>query len=145
MLKHAAATALVGVAFAGLVSAQAGKPAAKPGTKSVTHELTVTADQVYTGTMVMAVEKGKVTGDMLITTPTAITGKVAGTAKGGVLTLDFPYQMTEQKCEGTVKMSITMPPKPGPAKGTMEAEGCGRPADQKLTGTVELKPVAAKK
>jgi hypothetical protein len=144
MLKHAAATALVGVALAGMVSAQDGKPAAKPGTKNVTHELIVTADQVYTGTVSMKVEKGKVMGDMEITSPTQITGKLAGTAKGGVLTLDFPYHMTEQNCEGNVKMSITMP-KAGPAKGTMEAEGCGRPSDQKLTGTVELKPVAAAK
>lgn len=143
MLKHAAATALVGVALAGIVSAQ-DKPAATPGTKGVTHELIVTADQVYTGTVSMVVAKGKVTGDMLITAPTQITGKLAGTAKGGVLTLDFPYHMTERNCEGNVKMSITMPPKAGPAKGTMEAEGCGRPADQKLTGTVELKPVAKK-
>ena len=74
-----------------------------------------------------------------------ITGKVAGTSKGGVLDLEFPYLMTERNCEGTVKMNIKMPQKPGRAAGTMEAVGCGRDPSQKLTGTVELVPSAPAK
>jgi hypothetical protein len=42
-------------------------------------------------------------------------------------------------------MNITLPQKPGLAAGTMEAVGCGREETNKLTGTVELKPVPVKK
>lgn len=114
----------------------------KPATKAVAHDLTVkTADgAVYTGTMEMAVEKGKVTGKLHITTPTVITGTVAGTAEKGLMKLEFPYLMAERNCEGSVKIDLTVPAKPGPSKGTMEAVGCGRDASQKLTGSVELVP-----
>ena len=121
------------------VSAQTKKPA---GTKGVLYDVTVTADQVYTGTMEMTIAGGKVAGTMTLTSPTNITGKVAGTSKAGVLSLDFPYRMTERNCEGNVKMTIKMPPKPGPASGTMEAGECGGNPDNKTTGTVALKPAA---
>jgi hypothetical protein len=77
--------------------------------------------------------------------PTEITGTVAGTAKGRVLALDFPYRMVERQCDGNVKMTIELPARPGPATGTMEATGCGRDLAQPLPGTVELVPAAAKK
>jgi hypothetical protein len=118
--------------------------------KTAVHDITVKADAVYTGKMELAVDKGKVTGDMLLTTPTEIKGKVTGTSKAGVLALDFPYTITERGCSGTVKMNIKLPAKPGPAQGTMEATGCGD-ASQGVTGTVELsaplpaKPPATKK
>ena len=131
------ATMVVCAAVAATGSAQTKKPA---GAKPVTYDVTIKADAVYTGTMEMAIDRGKVTGDMRLTSPTEITGKVAGTAKSGVLTLAFPYYMTERKCEGNVKMNITMPAKPGPASGTMEAAGCGRDPANVLPGTVELKP-----
>ena len=95
--------------------------------------------------MDLTIASGVVTGSMVLKSPTEITGKVAGTSKAGVLALEFPYQMTERKCEGTVKMNIALPPKPGPASGTMEAVGCGRDETRKLTGKVDLKPVAAAK
>lgn len=137
----AAVMALTGAAVAGAQPAQAKK---EGGTKGVTYDITATADTVYTGTVELTIDRGKVTGDMLITVPTEITGKVAGTSKDGVLLLDFPYYMKENQCEGNVKMKITMPAKPGPAKGTMEAVGCGQDPNQPLGGTVELKPAAAK-
>jgi hypothetical protein len=139
-MKLQVATAVVCAAMAAAVSAQAKKPA---GAKPVTYDVTIKADTVYTGTMAMAVDRlGKVTGDMRLTSPTEITGKLAGTSKAGVVTLAFPYLMVERKCEGTVKMNITMPAKPGPAAGTMEAVGCGRDPANVLPGTVELKPAA---
>jgi hypothetical protein len=141
MVKRVLATVCISAAIVGAAAAQAKKPA---GTKSVLHELTVTADSVYTGTMELAVDAGKVTGNMHVTAPTEITGKVAGTAKAGVLTLEFPYLMVERNCEGTVKMNIKMPAKPGLATGTMEAVGCGESPTDKVTGTVELKPAAPK-
>jgi hypothetical protein len=105
------------------------------------HDITVdTGETVYSCTMEMAVRSGKVTGSMLITSPTEITGKVAGTAKAGVLTLEFPYTMVERACEGTVKMNIKLGDKPGHGSGTMEAVGCGSDAHDKATGSVELKP-----
>jgi hypothetical protein len=69
---------------------------------------------------------------------------VAGTADAGALALSFPFHMTERACDGTVKMNIQLPATPGVAKGTMEAVGCGREEDNKVTGTVELKPVPPK-
>jgi len=142
MVKRALVTACISAAIVSAAAAQAKKTA---GTKGVMYEVTVTADTVYTGTMEMAVAGGKVTGSLHVTAPTEITGKVAGTAKAGVLSLEFPYHMVEQNCEGSVKMNIKLPAKPGPASGTMEAVGCDRDETNKLTGTVELKPVAAPK
>jgi hypothetical protein len=112
------------------------------GTKSVMHDLTVTtSESVYTGTMDLAIDMGKVTGKMVVTSPTAITGNVAGTSKAGEVNLEFPFHMVEQNCDGTVKMSIKLPEKAGPSTGTMEAVGCG---GDKIGGTVELEPSAAK-
>jgi hypothetical protein len=41
-------------------------------------------------------------------------------------------------------MKITLSSPPSSSKGTIEAEGCGREGPDKVTGTVELKPVAPK-
>jgi hypothetical protein len=142
MMMRVVAAALMGAAIVGSASAQTKKSS---GPKSVMHAITIKADEVYTGTMEMAVDRGKVTGNLHLTAPTEITGKVAGTAKGGVLSLEFPYHMVERNCDGTVKMNITLPATPGPAAGTMEAGGCGRDPDSKLPGTVELVPVVPKK
>lgn len=141
MLKQVLAAVCISGVVAGTAVAQNRKPAA---TKATVHDITVTADTVYTGTMEMTVNGGKVTGSMLITSPTEITGKVEGTAKAGVLTLEFPFTMVEQSCEGTVTMNIKMGDKPGHGTGTMEAVGCGSEADNPVTGTVELKPAAPK-
>jgi len=114
----------------------------KDGTKSVMHDITVTtSESVYTGTMDLAIDMGKVTGKMVVTAPTAITANVAGTSKDGDMNLEFPFHMVEQNCDGTVKMSIKLAEKPGPSTGTVEAVGCG---GDKIGGTVELKPSAAK-
>lgn len=134
MFKHVTAVVLMCAVITSAASAQTKKQA---GTKSVTHDITVKADEVYTGTIEMAVDRGKVTGNMHLTAPTEITGKVAGTAKGGVLNLEFSYYMTARQCDGIVKMNITLPAKPGLATGTMEASACGEPGGT-VTGTVEL-------
>ena len=127
-----AATAMTGVL------AQEARPARAKGTM---YDLTIRADETYTGTMQLDVAQGNVTGAMRLTVPTEITGKVAGKAAAdGVLTLDYPFLIVESNCEGSVKMKITLPARPEPAKGTMEALGCGRDAASKLTGTVELTP-----
>ena len=138
MLKQLGVALCLGTLVAGTSAAQSQK---KSGTKGVMHDITVTADTVYTGTMQMAIDGVKVTGDMRITAPTEITGKVAGTSKAGVLTLEFPFLMVQQKCEGTVKMNLTIGDKPGYASGTMDAVGCDGGQE---SGTVELKPAATK-
>jgi hypothetical protein len=142
MIRELVVSGLVCAAIVSGVAAQAQKPAAG---KSVMYDVTIKADTVYTGTMELTVDRGKVTGDMRLTSPSEITGKPAGSEKKGVLTLEFPYVMTERKCEGTVTMTITLSPKPGPASGTMEAGDCGGDPAKKLPGTVELVPSAAKK
>ena len=142
MIKRIVATVCISAAIVSAAATQAKKPA---GAKSVMHELTVTADLVYTGTMELAVDGGKVTGNMHVTSPAEITGKVAGTSRAGVLNLEFPFLMVQENCAGTVKMTIKMPARPGPAAGTMEAVGgCSGEANDKVTGTVELKPAAPK-
>ena len=108
--------------------------------KMVVHDITVVADTIYRGTLALAIDSGTVTGKLQIMTPTEILGDVAGTAERGVLSLAFPYTMPQRNCGGTAKVNITLPPKPGPAKGTVEAVGCGRDATNKLTGTVEMTP-----
>lgn len=142
MKIRVALAVLACAAMTGAASAQTKKPT---GTKGVTYDVTIKADEVYTGTMEMAVVGGKVAGSLNLTSPTRITGKVAGTSKASVMSLDFPYVMTERNCEGNVKMTIKMPPKPGPASGTTEAGECGGDPNKKLTGTVDLKPAAPAK
>jgi alkyl sulfatase BDS1-like metallo-beta-lactamase superfamily hydrolase len=143
MVRDIAATAVLSLAIVSALLSQ-GLGSGTATAKSVTYDATITADRVYTGTMDMAVGADRVTGNMKLTSPTEITGKVAGTVKAGVLALEFPFHMAERNCEGTARMNITMPPKPGPAMGTLEVVGCGREENDKLTGTVELKPAAPK-
>ena len=139
MLRRIAALVCVGALATGTAAAQT----KKAGPKTVMHDITVTADTVYTGTMEIAVNAGKVTGDMLITSPMEITGKVAGTSKAGVLTLEFPFTIVQEGCTGMVTMNIKLGAKRGHGAGTMEAVGCGSD-EEKVTGTVELKPPAPK-
>lgn len=141
MLKQSVVCGLVCAAMTSAAWAQTKKPA---GAKGVKYDITVRTDQVYTGTIEIAIDRGKVSGNLLITTPTEITGTVAGSEKKGILDLSFPYHMTENKCQGQVTMNVTLPAKPGPANGTMVAQGCGDP-NEKVTGTVELVPSAATK
>ena len=139
MIQGTALAVLVSAGFVTVASAQTPAPAPL---KNPTHEISVSAgDTVYTGKMALKVAGGSVSGDMLISSPAEITGKVAGTAKDGVMVLEFPYHMTESMCTGSVKMNIKMPAKPGPATGTMEAKGCGDDPNAVLPGTVELRPI----
>jgi hypothetical protein len=141
MFRKTATVALTVVLTVSVLSAQE----KQAGTKSVMHDLIVTtSDTVYTGTMDLAIDAGKVTGKMVVTSPGEITGTVAGTSKAGVMNLDFTFHMKEQNCDGNVKMTIALPEKAAPAKGTMEATGCGQNPPDKTTGTVELKQSAPK-
>lgn len=140
MLRHAMTASLLAVVVAIPAEAQTKKPS-----NSITYDVTINADgKPYTGTMALAVRAGKVTGDMDITAPTAITGKAAGTVKAGKMDLDFPYRMVQRACDGQIAMTIAFPAKMGaaPANGTVSITGC---EGNKLTGTIELKPKAAKK
>ena len=137
MLKQAIVAAAAAMILVPSAFAQSGK-----AKNSITYDITVTADATpYTGTMALAVNAGKVTGDMHITAPTEITGKAAGTAKAGQFALDFPYRMVQRACDGRIAMNFKLPPKIGatPANGTVAITGCGRSDDNKLTGTIELK------
>ena len=141
MKRVIAVAAVLAVAGALPASAQTKKPA---GT-ATTYDITVNADGgVHTGTMLLVVAAGKVTGDMHITAPGEITGKAAGTSKAGQMHLDFPYRMVQRACDGRIQMDIKVPPKTGPANGTVSITGCGRTDANKLTGTIELKPRAKK-
>jgi len=137
MIREAAAAALVvGIGAVASIAAQK-KPA--PLTK---YDITITVDgKPYTGTMELGVAGGKVSGMMHITKPGEITGTPAGTTKAGQMKLDFPYHMVQNKCDGRIAMDLNVPAK-GPAKGTVEINGCG---STKQPGTIELVPAAAAK
>lgn len=141
MRKTIAAAAVVILAGALPASAQTKRPS---GT-ATTYDLTVNADgAAHTGTMMLVVAAGKVSGEMHITAPQEITGKAAGTSKAGQMHLDFPYRMVARGCDGRIEMDIKMPAKTGPANGTVAITGCGRTDGNKLAGTVELKPKSRK-
>jgi len=139
MTRAIAAAAIVcGLAMLPL-SAQA-KKAAPKGTA---YDVTINADgAAHTGTMQLAVAAGKVTGEMHIQHPSEITGKAAGVSKSGQMLLDFPYRMVQRACDGRIVMDIKLPAKPAaaPASGTVSITGCGRSEENKLAGTIELKP-----
>ena len=134
-------------AAAVLVAAAPAFAQAKKAANTMEYDVTVTAEgKPYTGTMTLAIAGGKVTGDMHITVPMEITGKVAGTAKGGQLDLDFAYRMVERGCEGQIAFPLTLPARKSAAPLTTTATigACGEPQN-KITGAVELKPKTAKK
>lgn len=142
MLRYAAAAALVAVT---VIPTEA---QTKKAPNTITYDIIITADGTpYTGTMALAVNAGKVTGNMHVTAPTEITGKAAGTVKAGKMDLDFPYRMVQRACDGQIAMAIALPAKMGaaPATGTVAIAGCGRSDANKLSGTAELKPQAAAK
>ena len=145
MRKLGVCAGVVALLGAGLL-AEAQKPA---GGKPTTYDVSITVDgQPYTGTMVLAVAGNKVNGTMNIKQPGEITGKAAGIVKGGEMLLDFPYHMVERKCDGDIRMTVKLPDKKAvgaKASGTVSVGGCGRPPDTRLSGTIELTPVATKK
>lgn len=133
-MKRALAAVMVLGTFAVPPAAAQKKPA------GVTYDVTINVDGgTYTGTMVLAVAAGKVTGDMNLTKPAEITGKAAGTSKAGKFNLDFPYRMVQRGCDGRIAVAIPVPVKTAPSKGTVEITGCGRPDANKLAGTIEMK------
>ena len=142
MFKQTVIAMIAAAATVGGMSAQGKKPA---GTNAVTYDVTIQADGPYTGKMDIAIAKGVASGNMHITSPGEITGKVAGTSKAGELNLDFPYTMVQRNCTGQIQMNIKMPAQPGPATGTVSIVGCGRDATNKLTGTIDMKPAAPAK
>ena len=134
----------LGMAFAASLTVLTAADAQKPARSSaMTYDVTITVDgQPHVGTMVLAVTGGKVAGTMNIKHPGEITGKAAGTLKGGEMALDFPFHMVERKCDGDIRMNIKMPDKQGPQKatGTVSVGACGRPSDNRLSGTIEMTP-----
>ena len=145
MRSTIAATAawLTVIAFVPATAQQKKAPA-----NAVKYDIVIKADGgSYTGTMDLATAAGKVSGDMLISQPTQITGKPAGTVKAGVMKLDFPYRMVQRECDGQIAMDIKMPAKAGagPATGTVSIVGCGRTEANKLPGTIELTRKAPEK
>ena len=144
MRKLGVLAGMVTLLGAGVLAAQ--KP---PGARPTTYDVAITVDgQPYTGTMILAVAGGKVSGSMNIKQPGEITGKAAGTVKGSEMLLDFPYHMVQRKCDGDIRMNVKLPPKKdaaAKATGTVSVGGCGRPPDTRLSGTIELTPAAVKK
>ena len=65
---------------------------------------------VYTGTTTFAVDaKGGVSGKMKLVDPLEVIGTLAGTVKQGTWTFEFPYEIPQQSCTGTVKGTAKVP------------------------------------
>lgn len=62
------------------------------------------SEQTYTGTATMNVDaKGVVTGKLGLTSPVAVNANLAGSIAKDTLTLEFPYEIPEQMCTGSIK------------------------------------------
>ncbi len=73
-------------------------------------KFTTSQGEVYTGTLTFAVDaKGGVTGKMRLVDPAEVTGTLAGTVKGTKWTFEFPYEIPQQSCSGTVKGEADVP------------------------------------
>jgi len=58
----------------------------------------------YTGTSTFNVDtKGVVTGKMAITTPTTVRATIAGQIEKGTWTFEYPYEMVDQGCMGSLR------------------------------------------
>ena len=72
MMIRFAAAGLIGAALVTPLAAQSGTQAPAKG---ILHEITVVADEIYTGTMILDVASGKVSGTLKIAAPTPIPAK----------------------------------------------------------------------
>jgi len=64
----------------------------------------------YTGSTTFATDaKGVVTGTMKIDVPATVTATLAGVVKDGVWTFEYPYEIPDQGCTGTVSGSAKVP------------------------------------
>jgi len=62
------------------------------------------SEATYTGTATMSVDaKGVVSGKLALTSPVGVNATLAGTVVKDTLTLEFPYQIPDQGCDGTIK------------------------------------------
>ena len=99
-----------------------------------------TEGQAYTGTLTFAVDaKGVVTGKMRLTDPTEVLGTLSGTVKGGKWTFEFPYEIPEQGCTGTVKGEAKVPADAKTIEGTGVAGGGCAEQPIQLTFTLTKK------
>jgi hypothetical protein len=58
----------------------------------------------YTGTATLSVDaKGVVTGKMALTDPIAVNGVLGGSIANDTWTFEFPYEIPDQQCSGTLK------------------------------------------
>jgi len=134
VLRLLAAAAVVGAVLSAPAFAQ------KAPAPSKSHEYHVIfafpSDRTYSGSMTLEIQKGKVSGSMSIDTPQAVTGTVAGTLKGGALSLDYPFEVSgDQPCTGRVTVTATFNAPRTEATGTTHSEGCGDPQDGQFTLT----------
>ena len=130
-VKVIAAAMVVGVGMA-VISAQAPKMepvydvsflAGPPGEEAE-----------YTGTSTFIVDaKGVVTGKMTIWSPTAVQATLAGRVDKGTWTFEYPYEMTDQGCVGTLKGSAKVPADKKVISGTALIGGDCAP--EPMTGT----------
>jgi hypothetical protein len=96
--------------LAGMVAISAQTPKAEP-----VYDVSILAgppgeEAVYTGATTLSVDaKGMVTGKMTIHSPTTVRATLAGQIEKGTWTFEYPYEMTDQGCWGTLKGTAEVP------------------------------------
>jgi hypothetical protein len=61
-------------------------------------------EQTYTGTTTLSVDgKGMVSGKMALTAPATVTAALSGQVTKNVWTFEFPFEIPDQMCSGTIK------------------------------------------
>lgn len=67
-------------------------------------------EAAYTGTSTFNVDaKGVVSGKMAIVSPTTVRATISGQIEKGTWTFEYPYEMVDQGCLGTLKGTATVP------------------------------------
>jgi hypothetical protein len=91
-------------------------------------------EAAYTGTSTFTVDaKGAVTGKMNIVSPTTVRATLAGTITKGTWTFEYPYEMPDQGCTGSLKGTAAIPADRKLIKGTVMIGGeC---AQEPMNGT----------
>lgn len=124
--------------FSSVVSVATVLPYLRP---APTYDATFTvAQQVYTGTAAMAVDRrGAVTGKLQLSQPAIVIGVLGGAVKSGTWTFEYPYEIPALGCAGTVKGTATFAPDRKTVSGTATVGGACTDKPESATFTFKLR------
>ena len=98
-----------------------------------TYDVKVQLDATSTGTATFSVDRaGNVTGNLNIDIPNVVKAKLSGTVKNGTWTFEYPFEMPDANCSGTVKGTGKVATDLSTVSGTITVSGACTP--EPLTG-----------